>query len=107
MNNKILYIEVNNNVLLKLEERQNFKRCKYDDVSSLSLRDNTSNKGGRISESRNKSKCERLTERIMNCGSPNSQLDILRQVMKGPLLSTPLKLICLRSSKSSEQYSLT
>ena len=43
----------------------------------------------------------------MNCGSPNSQLNILRQVMKGPLLSTTLELISSRSSESSEQYSLT
>ena len=71
-NNKILDAEVNNNVLLKLEERQNVERCKYDDLSFLSSSENTSNKSGRISGSRNKSKCERLTKIIMNCGSPNS-----------------------------------
>ena len=43
----------------------------------------------------------------MNCDSPNSQLDILRQVMKGSLLSTTLELISSRSSESSEQYSPT
>lgn len=43
----------------------------------------------------------------MNCGSPNSQLDILRQVMKELLLSTNIELISLRSSESSEQYSPT
>ena len=43
----------------------------------------------------------------MNYGSPNSRLDILRQVMKGSLLSTTLELISSRSSESSEQYSST
>ena len=35
----------------------------------------------------------------MNYGSPNSQLDILWQAMKGSLLFTTLELIILRSSK--------
>ena len=46
-----------------------------------------------------------MTEIIMNYGSPNSRLDILRQVMKELLLSTNIELISLRSSESSEQYS--
>ena len=100
-NKKILDTEVNNNVLIKLEERQNVKRCKYDDLSFLSVSESTSNKGGRMSGSRNKSKCERLTEIIMNCGSPNNQLDVLRQVMKRPFLSTTLEIISSRSSESS------
>ena len=43
----------------------------------------------------------------MNCGSPNSQIDILRPVMKGLFLSTTLELISLRATESSEQYSPT
>ena len=105
LNNKRLHNEVNNNELFKLEKRQNAERCKYDDLSSFSSSENTSNKDSRISGSRNKSKCERMTEIIMNYGSPNSRLDILRQVMKGSLLSTTLELITSRSSESSEQYS--
>ena len=87
--------------LLRLEERQKFERYKYDDLSSGSSSENTSNKGGGIFGSRNKSKCERLTEIIMNYGTPNGQLDILRQVMKRPLPSTTLELISSRSSESS------
>ena len=87
--------------LLRLEESQKFERYKYDDLTSGSSSENTSNKGGGISGSRNKSKCERLTEIIMNYGTPNGQLDILRQVMKRPLLSTTLELISSRSSESS------
>ena len=41
----------------------------------------------------------------MNYGSPNSRLDILRQVTKESLLSTTLELISSRSSESSKQYS--
>ena len=104
-NNNILYADVNNNIFIKLEERQHVERCKYDALSSFSSSENTSNKDSRISGSRNKSKCERMTEIIMNYGSPNSRLDILRQVMKGSLLSTTLELITSRSSESSEQYS--
>ena len=105
LNNKRLDAEVNNNVLFNLEKRQNAERCKYDDLSSFSSSENTSNKGSRISGSRNKSKCERMAEIIMNYGSANSRLDILRQVTKGSLLSTTLELISSRSGESSEQYS--
>ena len=35
----------------------------------------------------------------MNYGSPNSQLDILWQAMKGSLLFTTLELIILKASK--------
>ena len=75
-NNKRLDVEVNKNILLKLEERHNVERCKYNDLSWFSSRENTYNKGGRISVSRNESKWEWMTEIIMNCGSPNSQIDI-------------------------------
>ena len=43
----------------------------------------------------------------MNCGSPNSQLDILQKVIKGPLISTTLVIIRSLSSESSKQYSST
>ena len=51
-------VEVNKNILLKLEERHNVERFKYDDLSSFSSRENTYNKGGRICVSRNESKWE-------------------------------------------------
>ena len=57
--------------MLKLEERQNIEKCRFDDISSLSSSENTGNKVGRISASK-KSKCEQMTEIIMNYGSPNS-----------------------------------
>ena len=97
--------EVNKNLLLKLEKRKNVERFKYDDLFFLSLSENTSNKDGRIYGSRNKSKYERMTEIIMSCGSPNSQIDILRQVMKGPLIFTTLELISSRSPITSTHMS--
>ena len=77
----------------------------YDDLSSLSSSTNT--KGGRSIGSKNISRCERLTDVLMNCGSPNSQINTIRQVMKGPLLSQTLELLKSRSSESLEQYSST
>ena len=77
----------------------------YDDLSSLSSSENT--KGGRSIGLKNISRCERLTDVLMNCGSPNSQINTIRQVMKGPLLSQTLELLNSRSSESLEQYSST
>jgi len=71
-NNNILHADVNNNIFIKLDERQHVERCKYDALSSFSSSENTSNKGGRISRWRNETKCERMTERRMKSGSPNS-----------------------------------
>ena len=43
----------------------------------------------------------------MKCGSPNGQINKIRQVMKRSLLSTTLELLSSRSSESFEQYSPT
>jgi len=71
-NNKRLDAEVHKNVLFKLEEKERSGRTKYDNLYCLFSSDNTGNMGGRISGSRNRSKCDRMTEMIINCGSPNS-----------------------------------
>jgi len=88
-------------------EKEKVKRTNYDDLSSLSSSENTRNLGGGFSGSRNRSKCEWMTEILMKCGSPNGQINKIRQVMKRSLLSTTLELLCSRSSESFEQYSPT
>jgi len=103
--NKWLKVDVDNNILNKLEEKEKADIAIYDDLSSLSSSENT--KGGISIGSKNRSRCERLTDMVMNCGSPNSQINTIRQVMKGPLLSQTLELLNSRSSESLEQYSLT
>ena len=105
--NKWLEADVDNNIFKKLEEKEKDDIAIYDDLFFLSSSENAIFKGGRSIGSKNRSRCERFTDMIMNCGSPNSQINTIRQVMKGSLLSRALELLNSRSSKSSKQYSPT
>ena len=48
-----------------------------------------------------------MTDTVINYESINNQINTIRQVMKGSLLSRTLELWNARSSESSEQYSST
>ena len=105
--NKQLETDVDNNMLNKLEEKEKDNIAIYDDISSLSSIENTIFKRGGSIGSKKRSRCERLTDMLMNCGSLSSQINTIRQVMKGPLISQTLAVLNSRSSQSSEQYSPT
>ena len=91
--NKQLDTDVDNNILNKLEEKEKDNIALYDDISSLSSIENTIFKRGGSIGSKNRSRCERLTDMLMNCGSSSSQINTIRQVMKGPLISQTLAVL--------------
>ena len=103
--NKQLEPDVDNTILNKLEEKDNI--AIYDDIFSLSSIENTIFKSGGSIGSKKRSRCERLTDMLMNYGIPNSQINTIRQVIKVQLLSRALEQLNSRSSESSEQYSPT
>ena len=57
--------------------------------------------GSGFSRPRNRFKCERVTEMIIKCESPNSQINTIRQVMKESLQFITIELLNSRFSESS------
>ena len=63
--------------------------------------------GGRKPDVENRSKVQRIVDKLVNCGSPNQQLLTLKEVLRNPDLRQTNKLISSSTTKSSSSSNIS